>query len=101
MPFKVGHPKFGGVQKGYVYRPMREIIELALGKSMPQQILEEINQIDKPVERASLLIQLMAYVYPKLKQIDHVTADALDGMTDEQKIKTLRGALEFLEKKHG
>lgn len=72
MSFKKGHPKYGGKKKGFVSSQkqiVRDVIEKALGKTIPARIIELFETADPEVELKTLL-DLMPYCYPKLQAIE-------------------------------
>lgn len=100
--FKKGHPKLGGRVKGTpnkIDAAVRSIVEKALGKSLPESIMQDIEAIDDPGHKAALKIQLMRYAYPQLKQVEFKNQDHLSDMNAEQKIEALKQAVKYLEAK--
>lgn len=73
-----GHPKYAGAGRvaGVPNKNKavcREIIELALGKSLPDKIAELAEQIRDPKDKAQILSGLMPYCYPKLATVEVVS----------------------------
>lgn len=97
-----GHPRYGGRKKGTPNKKTAGIqseIEARLGKSMPLAILDELADLDAS-ERAHILLDLMKYVYPTRKAIEHsvdVPPEVLDkfeelnGMSDKDLKKIVKG----------
>lgn len=89
MPFKPGHQKIGGNKKGESTTKrtvVRDIIEAALGQTLPEALLEIANSLSDREKRlkSDILSGLMAYSYPRL-QSTYVEADvkaALDTKED-------------------
>lgn len=75
MPFQKGHKKLGGRKKGSVgseKRIAREIVEAALGGSIPGRLVQIAKS--NPTREPDILIALMPYCYPKLQNTE-VKAD--------------------------
>lgn len=71
MPFIKGQPKKGGRQKGTPNRSkvfVKEIVEAALGKSIPDRLLEIAKA--QPREEKEILLALLPYAYPKLQSTE-------------------------------
>lgn len=71
MPFEKGKPKTGGRQKGTPNkdkRTVREIVETALGKAIPERIMELVAYME-PEREIELLLDLLPYTYPKKKEV--------------------------------
>lgn len=70
-----GSPKFGGRKKGTPNKKtqaLREVIEGALGKTIPEKLFESgIFDKLKPYQQAQVLLELMNYLEPKRKAIEH------------------------------
>jgi len=73
MPFDPINPKKGpGRPKGSINKNktlLAEIITKALGKTLPESILDDLKEIEKPVDRANVKLGLMKYVYPAQRAI--------------------------------
>ena len=87
MPFQKGHKKTGGRPKGAPNRDKRvvkEIVEAALGRSLPEEILSHYVNLKstKPVMAAKIAEGLMPYCYPKLQSIE--VDGSLGGLSPEQ-----------------
>lgn len=96
MPFKPGQkpPKGAGRPPGVPNKKtvaLQEIIERALGKSLPEAIFERLPDVKKEAQ-VNALLSLMDYIYPKRKAIDVTTLgqpvsfvpDDLRNKTDEE-----------------
>ena len=86
---------------------MLELYEISL-----KRFVEEIDKQDRgvisPMESqaqrylktcADLLVAMSGYVYPKLKAIEVVKANALDGMSPQEKLEAMKQAVALLEHK--
>jgi len=54
-----------------------------------------------PFERASLIVSMLGYRYPKLRSVEFKAGQSLDGLSDDEKIKTLEDAVAFLRGQKG
>jgi hypothetical protein len=85
MPFVKGQSKIGGRQKGSLNKnklAVREIVEKALGKTIPESLLEIAESLD-PEKRANLLMDLMPFCYPKLQTIE-CTMDESEALSESK-----------------
>lgn len=70
--FKPGNKKIAGRQKGTPNKNkqvVREIVEAALGKSIPDRLIEIAKS--NPRLEAGILADLLPYAHPKLQAVEH------------------------------
>lgn len=76
MPFKKGHDKFGGRQKGTpntVTQQHRELINSLI--SCPENLEEDLKQLS-PKDRMDAIIKLLEFTTPKQSRVDtNITGD--------------------------
>lgn len=95
MPRPAGLPKTGGRKKG---TPNKKTLALqdaltAAGLDVPIQITELLPQLE-PTKRVDVLLELMAYLYPKRKAIEQqieveTTSTRISTMTPEERRRRL------------
>lgn len=94
MPFKPGHKKIGGRQKGSGNRNgFRALIEDALGSSIPERLINLIQT--HPDQEIDILKACLPYAYPKLNSMT-VSAD-VEISEDVNKAKIQELALKLSE----
>lgn len=100
MGFEKGHKKLGGRKPGSINKSkaiVREIVEKALVKSIPERLLELSN--GKPELEAEVLLDLMPYCYPKLSAVEH--SGELDNPAGNDAVKALtEELLKITEARH-
>ena len=98
MPFKPGNKLSPGRKKGIPNRKTQaaqDIIEKALGQSIPDALIEVLGKVDEKTQ-AHVLCELMQYAYPKRKaiEVEDVTKDRVElkfslGWNDKNEAKAL------------
>lgn len=83
MPFKKGQskPPGSGIKKGQDQlrkTAVKEIIETALHQSIPERILQRLEEIKDKQFEVDVLLDLMPYCYPKLQAIEVQAQAAID-----------------------
>lgn len=106
MPAPKGHKKWGGRSKGgkNVATVLREKMAQTFIQSLEANdinlvdaIAQELEKIKGPVAKAQLLVSMLPYQFPKMKQVEFKIQSAMEGMTAQQKIEMLQNAIKFLE----
>lgn len=103
MAFKPGHKKLGGRKPGTPNKKsqaVQDILEAALGKSVPEAVCELLDDL-KPKDRVQALLELMSYVYPKRKAIelsgrDGGPLDVYLMMSPEERARRMRELADML-----
>ncbi len=72
MPRPQGLAKTGGRKKGSLNKRtlVRKEVTEALGVDVPQRLAELLPQLE-PEKQADVLLELLSYIYPKRKAIEH------------------------------
>lgn len=89
--FKPGHAKKGGRQKGTPNKSsaaLKDQIEKALGGDLPSEIIKRILSMD-PEKAVAPLLDLMGYIYPKRKAVEHsssLTPDEIERLEEFSKL---------------
>lgn len=65
-------------------RIVREILEAALGRSLPEEVLRTLDGLP-PSKRCEILVSLMPYCYPKLQsiQVQHEELNSKSELVDQ------------------
>lgn len=84
----------GGRPKGSVNKDramMRGMIEAALGKSIPDEIMQNYHSLRNPLDKLDIMLQVAPYCYPKLASME-IQAD----VSSSEMTETLEKAVQWL-----
>lgn len=76
-------------------RNVRELVETAFNRSLPDMLTDVYRELDEPRDRAKLLLELMPYCYPKLQTVE-VKRDPVDQAADQDKVSATKDLINKL-----
>lgn len=85
MPFKPGHKKIAGRQKGTknkIPTPIRERLCMII-EARIDDLEAAIDAIDDPIQKAKVMLEMMQYAVPKLSSVEYKDKDKPKTLQDE------------------